>query len=146
MAKTGNWNIIDLIRYLVQVRNDLTTEEVTRLESSAIFAKDSALSDTIRYCACDLYAPIEIFQQLRLPVIQWDEKSRWRDDSDEGDRAFKFSFHEHNIVSFSRAIISPGFASLPPSREDSGSLFLRRRHSQDHRFLVPVWQPYFEIF
>ena len=96
MAETGTWNITDLIRYLVQVRNALTTEEVTRLESSAVFVKEGALSDTIRYCACDLYAPIEIFQQLQLPVIQWDEGSKWRDDSDEGDQAFKISFHERN--------------------------------------------------
>lgn len=125
MAETGKWNITDLIRYLIQVRNALTTEEVTRLEFSAIFAKEGVQSDIIRYCARDLYAPIEIFRQLQLPVIQWDEKSRWQDDSEEGERVLKVYFtNETDVVSSSRAIIPPGFAPLPPFGEGSGSLFL----------------------
>jgi len=101
MAETGNWNITDLIRYLVQVRNALTTEEVTRLESSAVFAKEDLQSDTIRYCAGDLYPPIEIFRQLQLPVIQWDEKSKWQDDSEEGERVLKVIFMNETDVASS---------------------------------------------
>ena len=84
MTKTGNWNIAGFIRYLVQVRKTLTTEEVTELKSSAIFAKEGTLNDAARYRACDLYTPTGIFRQLQLPIIQRDEGSKWSDESDEG--------------------------------------------------------------
>ena len=84
MTETGNWNIPGLIKYLVQARENLTTEEVAKLKSSAIFAKEGTLNDAARYRACDLYTPTGIFRQLKLSVIQRDEESKWSDKSDEG--------------------------------------------------------------
>ena len=84
MTETGNWNIAGFIKYLVQVRKTLTTEEVTKLKSSAVFAKEGTLNDAARYRACDLYTPTGIFRQLQLPIIQWDEGCKWSDESDEG--------------------------------------------------------------
>ncbi|KAG6375835.1 hypothetical protein JVT61DRAFT_2694 [Boletus reticuloceps] len=95
MTGTGNWNTAGLIKYLVQVRKSLTTEEVIGLQSSAIFAMESTLNDTSRYRACDLYAPIEVLRQLQLPVIQWDEDSSWSDDSDEAKLSFDLGLRQY---------------------------------------------------
>lgn len=88
MVKTGDWSISDLVGYLVQVQDTLTTEELARLASTAAFPKESAPLTTgkkkPRYCARDLYEPADVLRQLQLPVLDWGEKSRWRGNSEEG--------------------------------------------------------------
>ncbi|KAF9219210.1 hypothetical protein BS17DRAFT_798263 [Gyrodon lividus] len=85
MVKTGDWSISDLIGYLVQVRDTLTTDELSRLASTKAFTKEGAQeeSNKSRYCAHNLYEPAVIFRQLQLPVIDWGEKSKWRSNSEE---------------------------------------------------------------
>jgi hypothetical protein len=87
MVKTGDWSIPDLIGYLVQVRDTLTKEELSRLASTTAFIKEGVQQDSSkkpRYCAHDLYEPADIFRQLQLPVIDWGEKLKWRSNSEEG--------------------------------------------------------------
>ncbi|KAF8415202.1 hypothetical protein L210DRAFT_3465017 [Boletus edulis BED1] len=85
MVETGNWSIPDLIDYLVQVQDTLTPDELSRLESFVGFAEEGAQGDSDmrpRYRALDvLYPPLDIFRQLRLPVIDWSE--RWQNESDQ---------------------------------------------------------------
>ena len=87
MVDTGNWSISDLIGYLVQVQNTLTPEEFSRLKSFKAFTAEGVQGDMgerPRYCALDLYPPLDIFRQLHLPVIDWGKKSRWQNESDHG--------------------------------------------------------------
>lgn len=88
MVKTGDWSISDLVGYLVQVRDTLSTDELARLASTAAFTKEGTLpaagKKKPRYCARELYEPIDIFRQLQLPVLDWGEKSKWRNNSEEG--------------------------------------------------------------
>ena len=88
MVKTGDWSISDLVGYLVQVRDTLTTEEFARLASTAAFPKEGASlavgKKKLRHCARELYEPIDIFRQLQLPVLDWGTKSKWRNNSEEG--------------------------------------------------------------
>lgn len=88
MVKTGDWSISDLVGYLVQVRDTLTTEEFAKLASTAAFPKEGAPpavgQKNPRYCARELYEPVGIFRQLQLPVLDWGEKSKWRNNSEEG--------------------------------------------------------------
>jgi hypothetical protein len=87
MVETGNWSISDLIGYLVQVQNTVTPDEFSRLKSFNAFTVEGArgdMSQRRRYRALDLYPPLDIFRQLQLPVIDWGEKSRWRNESDHG--------------------------------------------------------------
>ncbi|KAG6375323.1 hypothetical protein JVT61DRAFT_3551 [Boletus reticuloceps] len=85
MVETGNWSIPDLVGYLVQVQDTLTPDEFSRLESFVGFAEEGAQGDSDRrhrYRALDvLYPPLDIFRQLRLPVIDWSE--RWQNESDQ---------------------------------------------------------------
>jgi hypothetical protein len=87
MVETGNWSISDLINYLVQEQNTLTPDEFSRLKSFNAFTEEGAQGDVCsrpRHCARDLYPPLDIFRQLQLPVIDWGEKARWRNESDQG--------------------------------------------------------------
>ncbi|KAH0825764.1 hypothetical protein J3R83DRAFT_8923 [Lanmaoa asiatica] len=86
MVKTGDWSISDLVGYLVQVRDTLTTEELARLASTAAFPTEGApptAGKKPRYCAAELYEPADIFRRLQLPVLDWGEKSKWRNNSEE---------------------------------------------------------------
>jgi hypothetical protein len=87
MVETGNWSISDLIDYLVREQNTLTHDEFSRLKSFKAFTAEGEQGDMgerPRYCALDLYPPLDIFRQLKLPVIDWGEKLKWRNESDHG--------------------------------------------------------------
>lgn len=88
MIKTGDWSISNLVGYLVQVRETLTTEELGRLASTAAFPREgaplAAPGKKARYCARELYEPTDIFRQLQLPLLDWGHKSKWRSNSEEG--------------------------------------------------------------
>ena len=84
MVETGNWSISDLIGYLIQVQNTLTPDEFSRLESFKAFTVEGDVGETPRYCAIDLYPPLDNFRRLQLPVIDWGEEQGWRNESDHG--------------------------------------------------------------
>ena len=92
MIKTGDWTIADLIKYLVAVRSTLDDEEMQRLRMTSAFSSEDANAPlptnptqpkTVRRRAMDLYEPLDIFRQLKLPVIDWGA-SRWSAGSREG--------------------------------------------------------------
>jgi hypothetical protein len=91
MIKTGDWTIADLIKYLVAVRSTLNSEEIDRLKMTAAFS-----SEGDRFCVIDqekpirrranqLYEPLEIFRQLKIPIIDWGTQTKWRASSEEGE-------------------------------------------------------------
>lgn len=90
MIKTGDWTIPDLVGYLVSVKDDLSTDELSRLSATSAFTREDNIDDPnkkkIRYRACDLYEPIDIFRELKLPVLAWGDKPKWKGTSEEGAR------------------------------------------------------------
>ena len=84
MVEAGNWSVSDLIGYLVQIQNTLTPDEFSRLKSFKAFTAEGDMGKRPRYCALDLYPPLDNFRQLQLPVIDWGKKSRWQNESDHG--------------------------------------------------------------
>ena len=94
MIKTGDWTIVDLVKYLVSIQSTLTTQELERLRHTSAFLKegtDKGPSPPVaghkvqRYKALDLYEPIDIFRELGLPLIDWGVDNRWKPSSDEGE-------------------------------------------------------------
>ena len=86
MVDTGEWSISEFINYLVR-SSPPTTQQISTLKSSKLFSREysqHSVGNRTRYCADELYPPVEIFRQLQLPVIDWDEKSKWMNESDEG--------------------------------------------------------------
>jgi Protein of unknown function (DUF3684) len=97
MIKTGDWTTYDLVKHLVSIQSTLTPQEIERLQHTSAFPKEGAGKEQLptgpsrkvqRHKAMDLYEPVDIFRELRLPIIDWGAGSRWRPMSDEG----KFSW------------------------------------------------------
>ena len=90
MVKSGDWTIVDLIKYLVAVQQNLTPLEMDRLRQTQAFMKEAGPDDADaqpvkpKFKACDLYEPLDILRQLKLPVIDWGAETKWRPYSDEG--------------------------------------------------------------
>jgi hypothetical protein len=97
MIHSGDWTAADLVKYLVAVRETLTTLEIDRLkqtatfmreesaENSAVDTKDSAVPK--RYMATELYEPVDTLRALGLPILSWGEQAKWRPNSEEGKQA-----------------------------------------------------------
>ncbi|KAI6041582.1 hypothetical protein EDC04DRAFT_1265243 [Pisolithus marmoratus] len=93
MIKTGDWTIPDLIGYLVSVKDDLSAEEISRLSATSAFTEEGGDIDVgtkrTRRRACELYEPVDIFRQLKLPVLDWGEKPKWKGTSEEAKLLFR---------------------------------------------------------
>ena len=122
MVETGNWSISDLTDYLVQIQNNLTPDEFTRLESFKAFAVEGGIGENPRYCAIDLYPPLDIFRQLQLLVIDWGEEPRWQNESDHGKQSTSLEWTTIDRILSSRTAISPWFTSLPAVGHDRNTL------------------------
>ncbi|KAI0313421.1 hypothetical protein OF83DRAFT_1175689 [Amylostereum chailletii] len=86
MVKTGDWTIIDMIKYLVTVQATLSGEELTRLKATAAFLKEGDSKEggkAPRFRASDLYEPVDTLRELKLPLIDWGADNRWRPSSEE---------------------------------------------------------------
>lgn len=91
MIKTGDWTIAELIKYLVAVQSTLTPTELDRLKMTAAFPKERgddgappAEGRPPRHKASELYEPLHVLKELKLPVIDWGTNPRWRSGSEEG--------------------------------------------------------------
>jgi Protein of unknown function (DUF3684) len=120
MIKTNQWTIPDLIKYLVSVRSTLTSEEMRYLTDTKAFAKEGDTSTDsqgtpARYTAPELYEPSETFRRLKLPILDWGQKVKWRSHSEECEnRAPTFSSYILNIplAKFLHAIGLKAYPSL----------------------------------
>ncbi|KAL5520611.1 hypothetical protein ACEPAF_2612 [Sanghuangporus sanghuang] len=101
MVKTGDWTIADLIKYLVAVQSTLTQMEIERLRQTSAFNKEPPVDQldgqTVRqkFKAGDLYEPLDIFRQLKLPVIDWGVQTKWRPYSDEAKFLFSLGLRRY---------------------------------------------------
>lgn len=87
MIKTNQWTVSDLMKYLASVRSTLSHEEFQKLKATAAFSKEldgtESKDKPNRFAAHQLYEPLDIFRKLRLPVLDWGTKVKWRSSSDE---------------------------------------------------------------
>ncbi|GAA5919060.1 hypothetical protein JCM1841_003725 [Sporobolomyces salmonicolor] len=94
----GDWSHIQLVRYLVSVKDTLSATELDRLRKTSWLPKEGEAkvespagadgvkpkSKTIRHMAGDLYEPTETFRELGLPLLDWStSQTKWRSASDE---------------------------------------------------------------
>ncbi|CAG8841080.1 2793_t:CDS:2, partial [Racocetra persica] len=98
LVSQGNWDHMQLVKYLSSVSNNLKEIELKRLKVTAIWPKEQnaktepslakADGDEIkakprihRFLASDLYAPSAEMREFGLPLIEWNGK--WRKNSEE---------------------------------------------------------------
>jgi hypothetical protein len=78
------------MKYLVSVKDTLSTEELARLKHTAAFpllqppSHDGGKPTLLRKKPHDLYEPIDTLRELGLPVLDWGDH-KWRPGSDEGE-------------------------------------------------------------
>ncbi|KAI0822620.1 hypothetical protein BC628DRAFT_1388241 [Trametes gibbosa] len=96
MIKTGDWTIAELIKYLVAVQATLTDVEFERLQMTSAFLRERLTDEKLpengklpRGRAGELYEPLDVFRELKLPVIDWGTHPKWRSGSEEAKFLFK---------------------------------------------------------
>lgn len=77
--KGGKWSHVDLIKYLVGVRDDIPPEDIVRLRAAAICKSETPGSGFYKVSA--LYEPNDQIRKLKLPILQW--PGEWRPTSNE---------------------------------------------------------------
>jgi hypothetical protein len=75
----GSWTCQDLVKYLVSVKDTLSTDEMARLKQTAAFPLEGGARKKPR----ELYEPTPAMRELGLPLLDWGE--RWKPNSDEGE-------------------------------------------------------------
>ncbi|KAL7421639.1 hypothetical protein Q5752_003408 [Cryptotrichosporon argae] len=88
----GEWTCADLMKYLVSVRDTLSTEELARLRQTAAFPLErpkppaGEAKTVVRKKPHELYEPVQAMRELGLPVLEWSGK--WKSASDEAKMLF----------------------------------------------------------
>jgi hypothetical protein len=78
------------MKYLVSVKDTLTTDELAKLRQTAAFPQevpigvDGVKPATVRKKPAQLYEPVDALRELGLPVLDWGE-GKWKSNSDEGE-------------------------------------------------------------
>ncbi|KAF0389336.1 putative hatpase domain protein [Gigaspora margarita] len=110
LVSQGNWDHMQLVKYLASVANSLKEIELKRLKVTAIWPKEQntkhelssakADGDEIkakprihRFLASDLYAPSVEMREFGMPLIEWNGK--WRKNSEEAKFLFSLGLREY---------------------------------------------------
>ncbi|KAM0793307.1 hypothetical protein ACM66B_000766 [Microbotryomycetes sp. NB124-2] len=102
LGQEGGWSHVDVVRYLVSIRQSLSAVELDRLKKTAWLPKEGeakvpqpALADgtpvkpkTVRHLASTLFEPLDEHRSLDLPLLEW-TSTRWRSSSDEAKLLFE---------------------------------------------------------
>ena len=74
-TEEGKWSHVDLIKYLVSVKDDIPAEDIKRLKNTPICTAETTSSDQPNkgklYRVSDLYAPNDQTRRLGLPLLYW---------------------------------------------------------------------------
>lgn len=74
-AAEGKWSHVDLIKYLVSVREDIPNDDIEKLRKTPICPADvqgdEKLGESKLYKVSDLYEPLPVLRELGLPLLQW---------------------------------------------------------------------------
>ncbi|CAK4029887.1 Hypothetical predicted protein [Lecanosticta acicola] len=85
-VEEGKWSHVDLIKYLVSVKDDIPPEDVKRLRQTPICPAEKQSGDQVNagklFRPCDLYEPDDAIRRLGLPVLQW--PGQYRSNTAEG--------------------------------------------------------------
>lgn len=82
----GKWSHVDLVKYLVSVKDDIPSEDIKKLRNTPICPAEPTSDDQVDkgklYRLSELFEPNDDIRRLGLPVLQW--PGQWRTASPEG--------------------------------------------------------------
>lgn len=83
----GKWSHVDLIRYLLSVKDDIPADELKKLRSTPLCPAEVTAGDQKDkgklHKLSDLYEPLDSHRVLGLPVLFWPAGGPWRPTSPE---------------------------------------------------------------
>ncbi|GAA6035210.1 hypothetical protein JCM8097_006421 [Rhodosporidiobolus ruineniae] len=103
MLGAGEWSHLQLLKYLVSVKDTLSAQERDRLRKTAFLPREGEAKveqpvaadgtkprpKVVRYRPTELYEPTEQLRELGLPVLDWtDSQAKWRAGSEEAKLLF----------------------------------------------------------
>ncbi|EMC96591.1 hypothetical protein BAUCODRAFT_69858 [Baudoinia panamericana UAMH 10762] len=75
VAEEGKWSHVELIKYLVSVKDDIPQEDLKRLRNTPICTAETQSGDSTSkgklYRLSELYEPSDQIRLLGLPILQW---------------------------------------------------------------------------
>ncbi|GBB83136.1 hypothetical protein RclHR1_00010018 [Rhizophagus clarus] len=95
LVDEGDWDHMQLVKYLSSKFNDLRENEIKILKKKSIWPKESYSKSlrVRRYVASQLYTPIPLHREFGLPVIYW--KGRWSRYTQEGTFLIELGLREY---------------------------------------------------
>ncbi|KAK5108887.1 hypothetical protein LTR62_007689 [Meristemomyces frigidus] len=85
-AEEGKWSHVELIKYLISVKDDIPQEDLKRLRNTPICPAETQSADQQHksklYKLSDLFEPGDAVRKLGLPILQW--PGLYRSQSPEG--------------------------------------------------------------
>ncbi|ODN94260.1 hypothetical protein L198_05116 [Cryptococcus wingfieldii CBS 7118] len=101
----GTWGCLDLMKYLVSVKDTLSDDEIKRLKQTAAFplqrerlpskeGEGSAPPALVRQKPWQLYEPIDAFKEMGLPLLDWGD-AKWRSNSEEAKMLFMLGLNRY---------------------------------------------------
>ncbi|KAK4633280.1 hypothetical protein CLAFUW4_03866 [Fulvia fulva] len=79
-TEEGKWSHVDLVKYLVSVKDDIPKEDMQRLRQTTICPAETQSGDQSDkgklYRLADLYEPNDAIRKLGLPILQWQGQFR----------------------------------------------------------------------
>ncbi|ORX36563.1 hypothetical protein BD324DRAFT_452712 [Kockovaella imperatae] len=96
----GSWTCQDLMKYLVSVKDTLTSEELARLRQTAAFplevetVEGQDKAPIARRKPHQLYEPTEAMRNLGMPLLDWGD-GKWRSNSDEAKMLFSLGLRKY---------------------------------------------------
>lgn len=92
--KGTKWSHVDLIKYLVGVRDDIPSEDILRLRATPICKPEPPVVGLHR--VSNLYEPNDQLRRLKLPILHW--PGEWRPTSQEAKFLEKLGLQKHPDV------------------------------------------------
>jgi len=116
VAGEAKWSHVDLIRYLISVKDDIPQEDLKRLRNTPICPAETQSADKAikgkLFRLCDLYEPSDAVRKLGLRLLQW-PAGPYRASSPEGRFLRTLGLQPHPTVEDIVAILS----RAPPQSE-----------------------------
>jgi hypothetical protein len=85
-SEEGKWSHVDLVKYLISVKEDIPDEDVRRLRNTPVCPAEPLSGNQADkgklYRLSDLFEPSDEIRRLGLPVLQW--PGQWKAASPEG--------------------------------------------------------------
>ncbi|EXX52939.1 hypothetical protein RirG_248640 [Rhizophagus irregularis DAOM 197198w] len=102
LVNQGNWDHVQLIKYLASRMNDLKENDINILKNKPIWPKEN-----LEYSHPDknLYIPLPLHREFGLPIIDW--KGKWIRNTPEGKLLIEFGLQEYPALQKILELVAP---------------------------------------